>query len=62
MFTPTTVDLLSYVTVFGECWDDTHKSRSVIKFVLRPMSDAVVPSRLLSRRGVFVLFLRLCYT
>ena len=32
-------DLLSCVTVLRECWDDTHKSRSVIKFVLRPMSD-----------------------
>ena len=26
-----------HVTVFGECWDDTHKSRSVTKFVLRSM-------------------------
>ena len=26
-----------YVTMLGECWDDTHKSRSVIKFVLRSM-------------------------
>ena len=42
-------DLLSYVTVLGECWDDTHKSRSVTKFVLRPMSDEVVPSPLLTR-------------
>ena len=26
----------SLVTVLGECWDDTHKSRSVIKFVYWP--------------------------
>ena len=50
-------DLLSCVTVLGDCWDDTHKSRSVIKFVLRPMSDEVVLSRLLTRRGVFVVVL-----
>ena len=43
----------SVVTVLGECWDDTHKSRSAIKFVYRP---TVVPSRLLTRRGVFVVF------
>ena len=24
------------MTVLGECWDDTHKSRSVIKFVYLP--------------------------
>ena len=53
-------DLLSYVTVLGDCWDDTHKSRSVIKFVLRPMSGAVVPSRLLTRRVVFVVFFPVC--
>ena len=28
-------DLLSHVTILGGCWDDTHKSRSVIKFVCR---------------------------
>ena len=48
--------------MLGECWDDTHKSRSVIKFVLRLMSDEVVLSRLLTRRGVFVVFLTVCAT
>ena len=57
MFTPTNRDLLSYVTELGESWDDTHKSRSVIKFVMRPMSNEIVPFRLLARRGVFVVFL-----
>ena len=37
-----------------ECWDDTHKSRSVS---LSTHVDEVVPSRLLTRRGVFVVFL-----
>ena len=55
-------DLLCYVTLLDECWDDTHKSRSVIKFVLRPMSDEVVPSRLLTRRGVFFVFVPVCAT
>ena len=40
MFTPTTpwpIELCDrLVTVLGECWDDTHKSRSVIKFVYLP--------------------------
>ena len=49
-------------SVGRECWDDTHKSRSVIKFVLRPMSGEVVPSHLLTRRDVFVVFLLVCAT
>ena len=40
IFTPTTLWLIqlcdSLVTVLGECWDDSHKSRSVIKFVCLP--------------------------
>ena len=44
--------------MLGECGDDTHKSRSVIKFVSLFFDnvDEVVLSGLLTRRGVSVFF------
>ena len=33
----------SLVTVLGECWDDTHKLRSVIKFVYLPTLMRLFP-------------------
>ena len=45
------------MTVLGECWDDTHKIVKCNQVCLSTHVDEVVPSHLLTRRGVFVVFL-----
>ena len=40
----------------GECWDDTHKIEKCKQVCLSTHVDEVVPSRLLTRRGVSVVF------
>ena len=58
-------DPLSYVTLLGDDVGMTRtKSTSATRFVLRPMSVEVVPSRSLTEavRDASPVFLRLCYT